>query len=125
MLFVIRNQLGLLLYSLFHTAAVAEVAMDTDDHIQSMINWLQSMNDGFFSPKIKIRRMDPNDPSSYYGLFATQDLREDELLLRIPPGDEIRIQIDDPTYYADDLCDLMLVRRGIFHRISFFFFIII
>ena len=113
MLLVIGNHwfqlLLLLLYSFFRTAA-----RDTDEHIQSMINWLQSMNDGYFSPKIKIRRMDPNDPSSYYGMFATQDLREDELLLRIPPEDELRIQIDDPKFYADDLCDLAWVRRGIF-----------
>lgn len=52
--------------------------------VQNMINWLQSFQDGYLNPKVDIRRWDTNDPTSYFGIFANDDIQIGELILKIP-----------------------------------------
>mmetsp|Transcript_12299 Transcript_12299/g.29278 ORF Transcript_12299/g.29278 Transcript_12299/m.29278 type:complete len:464 (-) Transcript_12299:308-1699(-) len=74
-------------------------------HILEMIKWLNDMDDGYFNPKIQVRRANPQDPNSYFGVFAAQDLQPDELLMYIPP--EARIHTDKKDgEYTEILCEL-------------------
>ncbi|KAL3938001.1 MAG: hypothetical protein SGBAC_007003 [Bacillariaceae sp.] len=74
-------------------------------YILQMVNWLNDMEEGYFNPKIQIRRANPEDPNSYFGIFAAQDLDKDELLMYIPP--EARIHTDKKDGgYTEVLCEL-------------------
>ena len=74
-------------------------------HIQNMVDWLHSFPGGYLNPKVEIRKLDPMDPSSYYGMFAVRDIKKGELILRIPG--ELKLEVEDPTdYYVEDLCTL-------------------
>ena len=48
------------------------------------VEWLRTKPNGFFSEKISWQRLDPNDPTSAYGMFASEDIPKDESLIVIP-----------------------------------------
>ena len=98
------------LFALFLSVlAVASTASSDDDKlIQPLIGWLRSQG-GFFSEKLEIRRADPNDAASYYGMFVKEDVEAKEKLFEIPreciisvPG-EIDLEEDE---YFEQLCPL-------------------
>ncbi len=61
-----------------------EVAKKTDEeHAKALISWLKKEG-GYFNPKLEMRRVDPSDPTSFFGMFAKDSIPEEELLLRIP-----------------------------------------
>jgi hypothetical protein len=83
-------------------------------HLLKMIEWLRSIPGGYLSSTVQIRRADPSNPHSYFGIFASQDLEKDELIMNIPA--EARLEIDskwdDYAYeYTDVLCDLAWTLR--------------
>ena len=53
------------------------------DHAKRQIDWVRSKG-GFVTSKVAIRRVDPNDDTSQLGVFATEDIQEDEMILSIP-----------------------------------------
>eukprot|EP00555_Chaetoceros_dichaeta_P002053 CAMPEP_0198248886 /NCGR_PEP_ID=MMETSP1447-20131203/544_1 /TAXON_ID=420782 /ORGANISM="Chaetoceros dichaeta, Strain CCMP1751" /LENGTH=1199 /DNA_ID=CAMNT_0043933377 /DNA_START=21 /DNA_END=3621 /DNA_ORIENTATION=+ len=53
------------------------------NHGEILINWLRA-NGGTVNEKLVIRRADPNDPESRFGMFTTGDLARKEVLLIIP-----------------------------------------
>jgi len=53
------------------------------DHGKIMIEWIRKEG-GFVNPKIEIRRADPSDPESRYGMFTREMLAKKEKLLEIP-----------------------------------------
>jgi len=61
---------------------VASIA-SADNIIDGMINWVRSKG-GSFNDKVEIRRIDPSDESSYFGVFAKEILYEKELIMHIP-----------------------------------------
>jgi hypothetical protein len=50
------------------------------------VEWLRSKPNGYFSDKISFQKLDPNDPTSSYGMFAFEDIKKDERLIVIPQG---------------------------------------
>jgi len=48
------------------------------------VEWLRSKPNGFFSEKISWQRYDPDDPTSAYGMFASEDIPKDETLVVVP-----------------------------------------
>ena len=48
------------------------------------VEWLRSKPNGFFSDKISFQQLDPNDATSSYGMFASEDIKKDERLIVIP-----------------------------------------
>jgi hypothetical protein len=82
-------------------------------HLLKMIEWLRSIPGGYLSSKVQIRRADPSNPHSYFGLFAGHDLEKDELLMNIPA--EARLEIGSHSDdYTDNLCDLAWTLRAEF-----------
>ncbi len=94
------------------TVATATAAADTQDVlISDLINWLRA-NGAFINDKIKIRHINPDDPSSPRGLFALKPLEEGETVCNIPweliispsekpvPQDERHEQLDCGTINA-------------------------
>uniref|UniRef100_A0A7S2XJU9 SET domain-containing protein n=1 Tax=Attheya septentrionalis TaxID=420275 RepID=A0A7S2XJU9_9STRA len=69
----------------------AETANDTppkltkeDDMYEKLIEWIRSHKLGIVSEKLEIRRADPEDASSGYGLFVKESVKKGELLYSIP-----------------------------------------
>eukprot|EP00977_Amphora_coffeiformis_P020896 scaffold8605_cov178-Amphora_coffeaeformis.AAC.15 len=56
---------------------------DHSDVVEGMISWVRS-HGGFFSEKLEMRRYDPNNAQSPYGMFATQDIASKETLFKLP-----------------------------------------
>jgi hypothetical protein len=82
-----RNTLLLLASAAAISADAASDAMDA--HVQDMVAWLRDQG-GYFNEKLQIRRADPSDPTSYFGVFATESIPSMELLMSVPPSSMIR-----------------------------------
>ncbi len=50
---------------------------------EALIAWLRAEG-GFFSPKLKMRRADLNDPNSRFGMYADEKIEAKELMIRVP-----------------------------------------
>jgi hypothetical protein len=95
-------------YLLALTSASHPTDVDTASlHVENLLAWANAKG-GFFSPKIEIRRWDPSDPKSYFGVFLNEDAKKDELLIELP--DSVKIQLDDDYFDTSDydelICDL-------------------
>ena len=77
--------------------AVANLKPGTDEyHAEALIKWLKEEN-GYFNPALEMRRMDPNDPTSFFGMFVNTDIDEDETLLKIPTSMIINSGLENPN----------------------------
>ena len=54
-----------------------------EEHAENLVAWLKE-EEGFFNPKLEMRRMDPEDPTSFFGMFAKGDFKKGDLLIRVP-----------------------------------------
>mmetsp|Transcript_4056 Transcript_4056/g.7779 ORF Transcript_4056/g.7779 Transcript_4056/m.7779 type:complete len:396 (-) Transcript_4056:185-1372(-) len=77
--------------------AVYSSANQSNEHnealvVSRMIKWAQSEG-GTVNDKVEIRRMDPEDVSSPYGVFAKESIKESETIMIIPK--HCYIMIDD------------------------------
>ncbi|GFH51187.1 hypothetical protein CTEN210_07663 [Chaetoceros tenuissimus] len=61
-------------------------------HNEALFKWVKSSN-GFIHPSLEMRRADPSDSTSMFGLFATGDIKEDTQLFNIPS----KLVMKDPT----------------------------
>lgn len=77
-------------------------SINLDDTVlqQGIIDWVKASG-GHFSPKQQFRRAIPGDPSSYFGIFATEDIKEGELLTSVPWSCVI-IRSNDESDESDD-----------------------
>mmetsp|Transcript_9911 Transcript_9911/g.13076 ORF Transcript_9911/g.13076 Transcript_9911/m.13076 type:complete len:497 (-) Transcript_9911:357-1847(-) len=66
------------------TTTTATTTTTTADHGKKLVDWLRSKEGGLFNPKLEIRQADPTDPDSFYGMFANEEIEEDDILLQIP-----------------------------------------
>jgi hypothetical protein len=64
------------------TGIVTLAAAETIDFGQ--VDWLNSLKGGYFNPKQEIRRGNPDDPTSYVGIFAKELIEEGDVLAQIP-----------------------------------------
>jgi spermidine synthase len=109
---------GLLLLLALSTALAASVPSgDTaETHVRDLTTWLRS-NGGYFNFKLEIRRVDPKDPTSEFGIFAKKDIKPKERLIQIPDDLIIKPEFDfdvdagqegehfHPEYF-ESLCEL-------------------
>uniref|UniRef100_A0A7S1YJJ5 SET domain-containing protein n=1 Tax=Grammatophora oceanica TaxID=210454 RepID=A0A7S1YJJ5_9STRA len=78
--------LTILSHPLCERACAGEIEVvgnDEEDNIEPLITWLKQRN-GAFSHKIEVRKIPAGSGSTRYGIFAKQDLVEDEELVVIP-----------------------------------------
>jgi hypothetical protein len=73
------------------TAAVKVCVNDRDQQIQEVIDWIRSEG-GYFNDKIEVRRADPSDPTSYYGMFAKEKILSKERIMAIDSSSIIRYE---------------------------------
>mmetsp|Transcript_15640 Transcript_15640/g.23687 ORF Transcript_15640/g.23687 Transcript_15640/m.23687 type:complete len:376 (+) Transcript_15640:118-1245(+) len=93
----------LVIFFLDVTAAEKDGALHT---VKEMMDWVRS-NGGFISEKVDIRRMDPNDKLSPFGVFATKDIDEKENILHIPKSlyvSPLGSLGENETLYYDGVC---------------------
>ena len=51
---------------------------------ETMVEWLRTKPNGFFSDKIVWKPLDPNDPDGSLAMFASEDIPKDETLIVVP-----------------------------------------
>ena len=68
--------------------------------------WIHNTKEGFYSPKQEFRHLDPKDPTSLLGVFATAQIEAEELLVRVP-WDYI-IMGETPEDKEQLTCDMVL-----------------
>jgi hypothetical protein len=103
---LLRSTLLLLASAAAVSGDAASNAMDA--HVQDMVAWLRNQG-GRVNEKIEIRRADPSDPTSYFGMFATETIQTMEPLLKVPASAMIRAiqaEYDNEDEHAVVLCDL-------------------
>jgi len=77
-------QASLLLTIFVLLLAIDAVAVDDDVKLaNAIVDWVRQKG-GFFSDKLEIRRMDPKDPSSPLGVFASLNIEPHEPLVNVP-----------------------------------------
>ncbi|CAJ1948593.1 unnamed protein product [Cylindrotheca closterium] len=107
----------LLLNILGHGAFGEESAfIRHSQEVHNLIQWLESAG-GFLDSRVEIRRLDPEDPSSYFGVFANAPIQENEILMRIPG--ELKIQIVDDGNdweYDEEVCELSWMLKAEFEK---------
>lgn len=96
---------------------VAMVPTAIADH-EAIIDWVRSRG-GFFSDKMEMRPVDPDDPSSPFGVFAKQDIFAKERLLNVPhscfiglwgdealdnPHSDPEDEEEDVPWYWENIC---------------------
>jgi hypothetical protein len=71
----------------------------TDEyHAQALLKWLNDEG-GYFNPKVEMRRLDPSDPKSFFGMFVKEDIPMNELLFRIPRSMILDSREEDPDLF--------------------------
>ena len=69
-----------------------------DQHLneaQAIFDWVSGTQDGYITPKLELRRENPNDPKSPMGVYAKKAIEVDEPIVRIPWS--VIIKSDDPN----------------------------
>ena len=97
---------------------IEAVSNDSEKIQNDLISWVRSKG-GSFSDKIEIRRVNPEDPTSYMGVFVREPIEAKESLFVIPRDCFIHVfdtaetqqtnnEADDISYetYNADLCKL-------------------
>lgn len=64
--------------------AGGSVVDGTKEHGDKLMAWLKAHPKGYLNPKVELRRAVRDDPSSMYGVFANEDLAENETILVLP-----------------------------------------
>ncbi len=54
-----------------------------EEHAEALISWLEREG-GYFHPNLQMRRVNPSDPTSFFGMFVNDFIPEGELILRVP-----------------------------------------
>lgn len=89
------------------------VTVNDEEHSSRLLQWLRSEN-GFFHESLEMRRLDPEDPKSFFGMFAKDDISEDDLLIKVPTSIVIDSDtvpekgehgFDEDENYIGDQCD--------------------
>jgi hypothetical protein len=84
---------------------VALAAAVEDTHLQEaqdVFHWISGSTGGYINPKQELRRAVPGDPSTPLGVYATQPIKEGEVLARVPW--QIIIKSDDPEEEGQMCC---------------------
>lgn len=91
--------------------AVCDAATETcaakDEGLEyalATVNQLKSTGLGHVNEKLVFRRIDPSDPSSRFGVFTSEDIDEQELLLKLPA--ESYFRVESTGSYDEDVCAL-------------------
>lgn len=101
--------------SMFSFVVLLALSVNADEFTDSVVDWVVSKG-GFFSEKLEIRGMNPNDKTlSELGVFAKDDIEPQEPLIEVPhscyialwdkalPDDE---SDDKETNYYKNMCHL-------------------
>jgi len=71
------------------------------NHGELLLEWLNSSG-GYANPKLEIRRADPDDPTSPFGMYTKEKITRKELILDIPQSVILRGGEDDEDSQDDE-----------------------
>lgn len=96
--------ISLVLICLILTQSAANAATGADEkHSAALISWLKESG-GFFHPNLEMRRRDPSDPTSYFGMYANAPIPEGEVMIRVPKSMILDSGEDDPEFNSAMVC---------------------
>jgi hypothetical protein len=67
---------------------------------ENLIEWVRSEG-GYFNAKLEIRRMDPENKDSPFGVFAKEEIEEEETLMEVPRKCYISLDDDEVQSTAE------------------------
>ena len=79
----------------------------------NVLEWVRA-NGGYFHPSQEFRRADPNDPSSHFGVFATDRIEQGEILVNVPWKCIVTAGTD--TFDSEIYCDTTNLLIGELHK---------
>mmetsp|Transcript_12685 Transcript_12685/g.23773 ORF Transcript_12685/g.23773 Transcript_12685/m.23773 type:complete len:397 (+) Transcript_12685:366-1556(+) len=86
------------------THAFVYAASGADEkHSAALISWLKESG-GYFHPHLEMRRRDPSDPTSHFGMFATDPIIKGEVMIRVPKSVILDSGEDDPEITSAMVC---------------------
>jgi len=88
---------------LLSTSLVNATAGVDEYHAAALISWLQESG-GFFHPNLEMRRADPSNPNSRFGMFAKGPIDFKESMLEIPTSMILDSSGEDPEYDTAMVC---------------------
>lgn len=109
-----KKSIGLFLATVLLLGVVAsseEVNVVIDEDKQStnaLIQWIKDSK-GYFHDSLEMKRTDPSDVTSYFGMFATNDIKANTLLMSIPR----ETILEDPTG-----ADIEFVQCGLIENLA-------
>ena len=68
-----------------------------EEHAEALISWLKEEG-GYIHPNLEMRRVDPSDPTSFFGMFVNDVIPEGDLLLRVPRNMVLATKEENPDY---------------------------
>eukprot|EP00588_Corethron_pennatum_P034325 CAMPEP_0194345924 /NCGR_PEP_ID=MMETSP0171-20130528/105130_1 /TAXON_ID=218684 /ORGANISM="Corethron pennatum, Strain L29A3" /LENGTH=1502 /DNA_ID=CAMNT_0039112979 /DNA_START=45 /DNA_END=4552 /DNA_ORIENTATION=+ len=91
---------NLLLFFVLSSSDLSAVNGEVN-HGERLIEWLNSSG-GYANPKLEIRRADPDDPTSHFGMYTKEKITKKELILDIPQHVIMRGGEDDEDSQDDE-----------------------
>lgn len=86
-----------------HVAYADSIHGVDEKHAAALISWLQASG-GFFHPHLEMRRRDPSDPTSYFGMYAKAPIAEGEVMIRVPKSMILDSGEDEPEITSALVC---------------------
>eukprot|EP00591_Stephanopyxis_turris_P005386 CAMPEP_0195526418 /NCGR_PEP_ID=MMETSP0794_2-20130614/27468_1 /TAXON_ID=515487 /ORGANISM="Stephanopyxis turris, Strain CCMP 815" /LENGTH=83 /DNA_ID=CAMNT_0040657093 /DNA_START=22 /DNA_END=269 /DNA_ORIENTATION=- len=69
----------ILIFAIADETCAAPTGNSEDEIINDLVKWIKS-GDGFINSALDVRHVDPDDPSSILGVFATKRIENNEKL---------------------------------------------
>jgi hypothetical protein len=94
---IITMYFKLLIVSFLAAIVVASDQKIVDRHLdeaKAIFEWVSESEDGYITPKLEVRRAIKEDPQSFMGVYAKEEIESGEPIVRIPWS--VIITSDDP-----------------------------
>lgn len=82
---------------------VNAIAGVDEKHAAALVSWLRESG-GFFHPNLEMRRVDPSDPNSRFGMFTKGPIPFEETMLTIPDSMILDSRGEDEEYTSAMVC---------------------
>ncbi len=66
-----------------HPNPPKSASTDYKKHTDAMIEWIRHEG-GFFSSKLEMRRLNPDDPDSIFGMYSNEFIKAEEIIIEVP-----------------------------------------
>lgn len=88
------------------TSPAGDVVLQQNEAVLGLVAWAKTKG-GFLDPRVEIRRVDPQDPTSYFGAFLNKPVSADEKLIFLPGAIKLQLSKEESHIsYEKQVCML-------------------